>query len=794
MKNKKKIVIIIFSILIALIAMITLIPFGNEQVQAEGTYQITTQEQLKEWLLNTNNVQTNNPNAQLANNITLDWGNVSAYPSNVDKGATLDGNNHTVSLAGFTGTTPGDIMYAQIGLFTNFVCGTLKNTNFELLGDYNITIHEDTAARNEDLFVGVICGKLEQGTIDNCSVYVDHNIYFTTGTKLTNWTDATSNHFGLVAGGMWGNAVISNTKSVLTSNATISLYTKQAYAFVRGSMITSDPYSDTTGTPTIKNVYIERAGNFVLSNRSTSAGGEIYGEVVADLDTGGSGGDHNVVIDGVIYNNKISGNINAGISYEHKRERSDNKFGYFIGAVKSSGTNYSISNIYSLVNLNDITYVTSMGNGYMLLPAGYEYGFNTGDKLTITTSVQDNFIWDIKRNSSGENLLPDIHKLISASVAVDKISVDATLQQDSLVINNGIIKREATFGFASNETVYSGVENKAIFTIDNQVITEGFSVDYQTDNINAYTTSHTEAKCDLVYPDTENGIFLYATRYYVPRDEIDFANATMQILPAPLTINYTEGNIYTNNLLIEGLVNGETITINNNKYGNGNYCFDCDDSTQKTITFVDTITKTNYDITTNISDEQFEVSAFTIAIDNGLTITNTDGIFANVEDNNLYIYNKLYNQIIVSFNQEEGWYNRVDVLTDSDKEYNFANSLSETTMTTVITPKTENDFQYINELFYNKSLRKVAVKIEIDDKTKVQDITINTNEDVVIFGDYYVYVTNWGESVTINIIATENVKFYVNNVEQTTEENTLTIANVTGNDNNIIDVKIQFIQ
>ena len=758
-KVKFKVNIKIISLLVLLLAFLML-PFGQfESTTAEGEYQISTEAGLKDWLNNTNSVQTNNPNAVLTQDITLNWGGVATYPATIEDGSSLDGQNFTIYLQGGTSTTPGGTLYGQLGLFADFINGTLKNTTFELLSDYNITIHADTAQKNKLLYTGVICGKMESGTIDNCTLIIDKSINFSTNTKGgTNGTDASSNHFGAVVGGMWGNSVVSNTKVIQTSNSTITVTAGQGFSFLRVALICSDPYSDSTGTPTIKNVYVERNGYVVFGNRSLIAGGEIYGTVVADLDTGDNGANHNVIIDGVIYNSTLTNEVYGGVTYNNRNQRSDNIHGYIIGARKESGSNFTISNIYSLIELTSTDYVTSATIGYTQLPSGYSYGFN-GDNLVVTNGdSQGKFIWSISNNTGDD--YNELYKQLSNAVEIPKKTVDTTTLRDILNITLGQIIDSAIVGFESAQVVYSGVAFQNVrIRIGDEIISSGFGVDY-SNNLNSSVTSGTNATFALQYPDREDGIFLTTQKYFVEKSGISYDNEEMTINPAPLTITYTEGDVYTNNLSISGLVNGQQVTIDSAKYGNGVASFDClNNSTTKTISFTDGVIETNYAITQNgLEDLTFEVSPKTISISEGITVTNADGNNAVFSENVLTIYSKDYQTIELEYSQPVGYLNRVDLTSSEGHSFKISSSLNDNVMSNTISSDTANELHYLDSIVLNESLQKVAVKIDID-TSLISNLTINGQRPVK-YGDYLLIDADFGEELEFVITLLDDYQDY----------------------------------
>ena len=101
-KVKFKVKLKIVSLLVLLLAFLML-PFGQfGPTIAVDEYQISREEDLRNWLNNVDNVQTNNPNAVLTQSMTINWGEygVANYPATIESGSTLDGNGFTVYLPG----------------------------------------------------------------------------------------------------------------------------------------------------------------------------------------------------------------------------------------------------------------------------------------------------------------------------------------------------------------------------------------------------------------------------------------------------------------------------------------------------------------------------------------------------------------------------------------------------------------------------------------------------------------------------------------------------------------------
>ncbi len=776
--------------LLFLLLVISFLPLNVSYTKSDGEYLISDEQTLKDWLLDTNSVQTNNPSAQITQNINLNWGNVSTNPSMINNGSTLNGNNNTIYLQGFNGTTPGGETYKEIALFVNFISGTLTNINFEVNTEFDIRIHKDTAAGNNQLYTGVVCAKLENGTIKNCSVFINNNIWFN-----ADGGTSSSNHFGVIAGGMWGNAVISNVSVIQQANTTLQVYSDASFSFLRIGMICGDPYKNDNGIPLIKNVYVERGGYIKFKNKGIfSAGGEIFGNVVADLDTGSDGENHWVNIDGVILYLPIGTDLRSGITHNYERMRTDNTRGYIIGATKDGTINYSVQNIYALQNDLQDNCITCVGNGYTYLDTtNYNYQF-VNDSLQISAKGENQFIWSITQNSTGEK--NDVYIQASNSVLVNKYNVPTSVPKDSLTIENGTYINQSTFGFESIEATYNGEEFKPIFTINGETINSGFSV-VVNNNLNSTITSGNQATCDLIYSENPNGIFLHDNKYYVAKENIDFTNAKMTILQKDLDLTYISGNIYNNSFKIEGLVKDEKITINGSEFANGIYVLDCNNNdVVKNISFGNGIIETNYSINRNgFEDYQFIVSPFTVNVDQGITITDLDNDLANFENNMLTIYSKDFKTLNLNFAQPEGMLNLVTLENSASKTYDITNSLSDGTMQYIINQYAENDFQFLTNISLKETLKKVVVKIDVQGIEQIENITTTNEKEIVKFGDYLVFSSDYNEEITLNVDLKDNIitnyqiKFFVNNQEQTIENNSLTFM-AKGDEYNIINIRI----
>lgn len=799
MKLKSKILKIALVCIVSIITIGTSIalPFILQRTLADpvtlSVYSISNEQQLKDWLSNTNSIQTNNPNAQLTEDISLNWGNTSPYGTIIENGSLLDGTNHTITLVGFNGTTVGGTMYGQLGLFVNFINGTLQNTNFDINTVYDIRIHADTAQRNEQLYTGVLCGKMERGQVLNCTVNINASIYFNTNTKgYTNYSDASSNHFGVIAGGMWGNSVVSNVVVKQASGTILQTYADQGFSYLRIGMITADPYKDDTGVPTIKNVFIERSGEIKFKNEGWGAGGEIFGVVLADLDTGGDGANHQVVIDGVIYTSTLGSDPNVGISYNNRRERTDNLKGYIVGAIKESVVNYSIQNVYALIDLSNSSYVTSMGCGYTYLSSDYTYQF-VGDMLQFTpiSPVENEFIWQIAKNATGEVF--DVHVNISNVATIAKTNTSTAILKDTFTITKGTIKTNAVFGFTETEVVYNGLAYENVqANIDGEIITSGFKVIYEN-NLHAFPTTQQQASFSLMFDEREDGFFVTDRKYYVPKTGITYENETMHIQPASLKLIYSGTNIYDNELVIQGLVNNEKVTIDGNLYGNNVYSFEClSNSTQKQIEFISCVA-TDYSIEQfGINDFVFEVLPYTITLTGNVAIEQTNPEWFAVQDSVLQIYSKQ----VTSFDMKQtsvAGQMHVYTLTSSAPE-NYTLSRKIDNGMEVVTLQANGTLQQLQGITLTTQMKQIAVRLSLqmpegDSVTCI--VNVNENETLYPMGESLVAVSQYGNEITIVITLDEAYKdaytlTYMQGEEPIISQNgvlTITTTSVAGDTN-----------
>lgn len=758
-KVKFKVNIKIISLLVLILAFLML-PFGQfEPTTAEGEYQISTEQGLKDWLQNTDNIQTNNPNAILTSDITLDWGNVAPSGAGIQSGSVLNGQNFTISIAGGD-VTAGTTKNSYFGLFvTTINNGTLKNVVFNMLNNRYITIDGESANRNERLFSGFVAAQIMNSTIENVSVTLDKNLTFYNDGIGTHYTDKTSNHFGIIAGWLEGNSIIKNCNIIQTQNSTITLESNnQADNYMRIGFIASDSYKSDNGTPQILNVNIERWGNLALHNRNIGSDGNcLYGIVVADMSTqSGNDTNHAVIIDGVIYNG-LGGSVTNQITYT---KGGDIIRSYFTGRIGISNTNCSISNVYSYVEFSD-TSSLAVDTGVAIIPSGVTIEFSDSSENQIifnSTGEANEFIWAIERTSAS-NI--NTYNQLALTIVVDKFNTEISVGQDNLNITLGQIIDSAIVGFESEQVVYSGVpfQNVRIRIGDEIIEDDDFDVSY-ADNLNAYATSGKNATFSLQYLDREDGIFISSKNYFIEKEGLSYDNQQMTINQAQLSFSYTPGDIYTNQLVIDGLVNNEMVTIDDVKYGNGSVSFDCLNNSQvKSITFEDGIISTNYNISqSGLSDLSFTVTPKTISVSEGVTILNADDESAVFAEGLLTIYSKTYQSIELSFAQNAGYLNRVDLTSSEGHSFKISSSLNDNVMSNTISSDTANELHYLDSIVLNESLQKVAVKIDID-TSLISNLTINGQRPVK-YGDYLLIDADFGEELEFVITLLDDYQDY----------------------------------
>lgn len=780
---------------------------------AEGEYQISDEQTLKNWLQDSGSLQTNNPNAVLTTDITLNWGSgCPLWDTGIDASSTLDGNGRTIYIQSGSFTVgEGDYKANEQGMFVTNIYGTLKNTNFRLNGDWTGTIHSDTSyIGNESIFTGLVAAQIVGGTVGSCNVYIDHNITWTTQRSLI--TGKNSNHFGVIAGRVSGASVIKNVSVSQSSNTTITVTTvREGACYMRIGMIASDCYMDgSSNVPQITNVSIERWGNLVIRNGqssplSQSGGNYIYGIVVADMSTNSDNDvNHAVHINGVIYNgvSDVAWGSNDQIDFGRYTDP-DFSFTYFVGRyVEGSGrpifsdpNRFTIQNVYTYVTLtNESTLQREIGAS--LIPSGYTASFNANSEgqiiFTKNNAGTNDFIYSISQTESATTF--NTYLQLSSSVTLDKFNTAASVGMDTISILDGTKVDNASFGFQYDEVTYNGLAHTAIFEVNEQIITEGFTVKYEN-NINSTVTNNGAlATCTFEHPDTPEGIFLHSTRQYVANEAIDLTYyQEMTILQAPLSLTYTGSNIYDNNLAISGLVNNEQLTINGTKYSNGdNFKLDAlAGDSEKVISFTDGVIETNYDIEySGIENKTFTVSPKEITLDEGISVV-TDGSLSEIKEGKLYIYSPSYKEMQLSFAQEEGYLNRV-IVEAGDKNYNITSSLNDTTMSYTILPLETDDFQYITKLTLNQSLTKVALKFVVNDKVNLSSLTVN-DSNVYKFGNYFAFDIDYGSEAIIKVEAKEgfNIQILVNGEE--VGESGIATLTAKGDENFIMEITINIV-
>lgn len=824
-KNNVKHFNVIYVLVVFL--LFVLLPVGIT-LPAEAAYTISSEQALKDWLQNTNNVQTNNPTAELTTDITLNWNGIAPDgleqgSSAVNSGSVLDGKGHNVIIQGGSHVTSengrrwGNVTNTDnspyyVGMFVQYIYGTIKGINFSFASDKTVTIAYYKNKDNEQIFTGMIAGSIENGRVENCSLTIDKNITYNERNAYNTINDEAiagsgSNHSGGIAGRMVGSTVIKDVK-IVQSSGTITVHTNHGrHNFNRFAFVASDSYRNDAGVPQVINVQIERYGNITIRDNSeltTSEGNYLYGIVIADMSTDSNNdANHAVHINGVIYNGvaDVAWGANDQIGFGNYGGPDGFSYNYFTGRypngsnIHNEPDRFQIQNIYSYVQL---TNEGALNNevGVSLIPASYTARFDPNQEgkviFTKTDGNDKTFIYSIQPQSSSAI---NTYFQLSNTVAVDKFNVARENGMDSITILDGSKVDNASFGFQYSEVIYSGFTYGAIFKVNDQIITDGFTVSY-TNNLNSTVTNGGSlATCALDHPDTPDGIFLHSTRQYVDNDSIDYLNLEMTINQAPLTLTYTGSNVYDNNLAINGLVNNqEKLTIDGNTYTNGNYQFDCvNNNTLKTIEFIDNIIKTNYLISyEGIENDQFTVNPKVITVDQGITITNAqDQTIANFADNVLTIYSKSYNTIELTFAQEEGYLNRVIFNTNNDTTYNIVSSLEGTTMSYVVSPQNENDFAFIEDLTLDVSLTRVALRFEINDKSLISSLKVN-GEDVYKFGNYFAFDCDYNEMATITVTAAEGdytIEFLVNDMPASSSDGNLTV-NAKGDANNMMYIKI----
>ncbi|MEG1499748.1 MAG: hypothetical protein RR400_01585, partial [Clostridia bacterium] len=186
--------------------------FSKPEVQAaEPAYGISTEAELKDWLLNTNSFQANHPSVFLQNNIFLKWPSMADDENTgVNSGSTLDGRGFTVTLGGYptktyvgTGTTRH-----RIAFFATWCYGTCKNLRFTLSDNSVIWVDKKTASGNLQVYVGIAFADVS-GRIENCEIYLDKSITFNSDGFGAN----TGLYFGFYTGKLVASGTIINCRS-----------------------------------------------------------------------------------------------------------------------------------------------------------------------------------------------------------------------------------------------------------------------------------------------------------------------------------------------------------------------------------------------------------------------------------------------------------------------------------------------------------------------------------------------------------------------------------------------------
>ena len=775
-----------------------LLPVGIT-LPAEAAYTISSEQALKDWLQNTNNVQTNNPTAELTTDITLNWNGIAPDgleqgSSAVNSGSVLDGKGHNVIIQGGSHVTSengrgsGNLTNTNnspyyVGMFVQYIYGTIKGINFSFASDKTVTIAYYKNKNNEQIFTGMIAGSIENGRVENCSLTIDKNITYNERNAYNNINEGEiagsgSNHSGGIAGRMVGSTVIKDVK-IVQSSGTITVHTNHGgNNFNRFAFVASDSYRNDAGVPQVINVQIERYGNITIRDNSeitTSKGNYLYGIVIADMSTSDNNANHAVHINGVIYNGvaDVAWGANDQIDFGRYGGPDGFSYNYFTGRYPNGSTihnepdRFQIQNIYSYVQL---TNEGALNNevGVSLIPTSYTASFDPNQEgkviFTKTDGNDNTFIYSIQPQSSSAI---NTYLNLSNTVAVDKFNVARENGMDTISILDGSKVDNASFGFQYEEVTYNGLAHTAIFEVNEQIITEGFTVKYEN-NINSTVTNNGAlATCTFEHPDTPDGIFLHSTRQYVANEAIDLTYyQEMTILQAPLSVTYTGSNIYDNNLAISGLVNNEQLTINGTKYSNG-------DNFK-----LDALAKT------------FTVSPKEIVLDEGISVV-TDGSLSEIKEGKLYIYSPSYKEMQLSFAQEEGYLNRV-IVEAGDKNYNITSSLNDTTMSYTILPLETDDFQYITKLTLNQSLTKVALKFVVNDKANLSSLTVN-DSNVYKFGENFAFDIDYGSEAIIKVEAKEgfNIQILVNGEE--VGESGIATLTAKGDENFIMEITINIV-
>ena len=797
-------IIAISSAFVFVVALAVALPFlianSFAEVTPRAIYEISNQTQLQDWLTNVNSVQSNNPSAKLTQDITLEWrgdSSVAGYGgvvianhnAEILQGSTLDGDGHTIYLPGYASqVTTANVSTNEIAFFADIIYGTVKNIHFVVNGTYDMLINSSTSKNNQELYSGVVCAKLINGTIQNCALTIDQHIGFNTVAAWTVQTDRTSNRFGGFAGRMEGSAVISNCSVV--QNNTIMLNAEEQFGSAfRYGMIAGESYASNGNTPYIESVYAERNSTVTFYNDSSQRCEEIFGVAVADCYESA----HGVNINGVVYKCSVGGGSGDGIYYTHRNNARDNyKYSYVVGMMNTGINNYSVQNFYSVTELTDTDYVTNAGCGYGYLPSEYTYKFvNNKLQFTPVSSVENEFIWQITKNASGEVF--DVHVNVSNVASITKTNTSTEILKDTFTITKGTIKNNAVFGFTETEVVYNGLAYENVqANIGGEILTNDFKITY-VNNLHAFPTTQQQASFALVFDEREDGLFMPNHKYYIPKSGITYENETMLIQPASLKLIYSGSNIYDNELVIQGLVNNEKVTIDGDLYGNNVYSFEClSNSTQKQIEFISCVA-TDYSIEQlGISDFVFEVLPYTIALTGNVAIEQTNPEWFAVQEDVLQIYSKQ----VTSFDMKQtnvAGQMHVYTLTSSAPE-NYTLSRKIDNGMEVVTLQANGTLQQLQGITLTTQMKQIAVRLSLqmpegDSVTYI--VNVNENETLYPMGESLVAVSQYGNEITIVITLDEAYKdtytlTYMQGEEPITSQNgvlTITTTSVAGDTN-----------
>lgn len=168
-----------------------------------------------------------------------------------------------------------------------------------------------------------------------------------------------------------------------------------------------------------------------------------------------------------------------------------------------------------------------------------------------------------------------------------------------------------------------------------------------------------------------------------------------------------------------------------------------------------------------MSDLSFTVTPKTISISEGVTILNADDESAVFAEGLLTIYSKTYQSIELSFAQNAGYLNRVDLTSSEGHSFNISSSLNDNVMSNTISSDTANELHYLDSIVLNESLQKVAVKIDID-TSLISNLTINGQRPVK-YGDYLLIDADFGEELEFVITLLDDYQDYTISYSITSE-------------------------